>query len=74
MLVAGFVGKLADDCRAGRSCVGEGEAFQLRMRYSASAIFAKMSLLASFSLITIEVCFPMDIIANLAGFASASAM
>ena len=68
------VGILADDSLTGRSCVDDGEAFQLRMRVSASAMFAKISLPAVFSLITTEVCLPMDIMAYLAGFASASAM
>ena len=69
-----LVGMLAEDSRAGRSCDGDAHAFQLRIRYSASSIFAKMSLFTPFSVITTDVGLPMDIIANLVGCASASAM
>ena len=65
---------LAEDSRAGRFDGGESDAFQLLIRVLASAMFAKMSFVGSFNLITIDVGLSIDIIAKRAGLASASAM
>ena len=68
------VGMLADDSRILSLGDGDVDPFQLRIRASASAILAKMSFAGVLILITIEVFFPIDIMASRGGLASASEM